>query len=97
MLPEISEPELVMELETITPIYAGMLDGGGGLLPGLVVQVALHVGSGALTSLSNPLKLEGAEPPLIEFSLSHCAPQKVTCVFKAAFWSPMTKVPVPVA
>ncbi len=43
--------------------------------------------------LTNPLKLDGAEPPLKAFKLDHCAPQNVILVPTVAFWSPITNDP----
>jgi len=42
--PLIVLPAWVMVWATITAMYAGTLAGGGGLLPGLVVQVPPHRG-----------------------------------------------------
>src|ERR671937_2105283 len=90
--PETVEPDLLIELETITPMYEGRGPaGGGGLLPGDVVQFVPHVT--AAGESSKPLNEAGAAPPERLFSFDHCAPQKVTEVPVAAFPSPMTKLP----
>ena len=73
-----AEPDLVIELETITAMYSGTPLGGPELLPGSLVHVPPQFGGWVLVEFAKPLKLEGAEPPLNEFSLAHCAPQKVT-------------------
>ena len=44
MLPEIIEPDLVIELETITVMKADTLAGGPELLPGSLFQVPPHAG-----------------------------------------------------
>src|SRR5216683_2679276 len=67
--------------------------GGGVLLPGSVVQATPQLG--VVGSSPKPLKLRGAEPPLVGLSFAHCAPQKVTALPVAAFLSPMTKLPPP--
>src|SRR5258708_24383739 len=92
--PEIVEPDLVIELETITPMKAGRGPAGGGvLLPGSVLQPVPQLGVLGLSA--KPLKLAGAVPPLKEFSFHHCAPQNVTAVPTALFWSPITNEPPP--
>ena len=78
MLPEITEPFLATELETITVMYSGIALGGPELFPGSLVHVPPQVAGLVLVEFANPLKLDGAEPPLREFKLAHCAPQKVT-------------------
>lgn len=78
ILPEITEPFFVTELATMTVIYPGIAAGGPELLPGSLVQVPPQVAGLVLGELAKPLKLFGAEPPLKEFDLAHCAPQKVT-------------------
>src|SRR5712691_7514736 len=92
--PEISEPSLPTELVTITAMKAGSGPSGGGvLLPGSVVQATPQLGVVGFSA--KPLKLLGAEPPLVGLSFAHCAPQKVTESPTEAFWSPMTKLPPP--
>src|SRR6266478_1438860 len=94
VLPEISEPSLPTELVTITAMKVGSGPSGGGvLLPGSVVQATPQLG--VVGSSAKPLKLRGAEPPLVGLSFAHCAPQKVTEVPVAAFLSPITKLPPP--
>ena len=78
LFPDITEPFLLTELETITVINSGIVAGGPELLPGSLVHVPPHVAGAVLVELANPLKLDGAEPPLNEFALAHCAPQNVT-------------------
>jgi hypothetical protein len=95
MFPEIVDPDLLIELDTMIAIYDGMLSGGPELLPGSVVHVPPQLGGVVLLWLAKPLKLAGAVPPLKEFSFHHCAPQKVTDVPTAAFRSPITKCPPP--
>src|SRR5690348_3964892 len=87
------EPDLEIELETITAMKAGSgPTGGGGVLPGVVDQVVPHAGNAA-GAFSNPLNAAGAAPELRSFCFHHCAPQKMTAVPVAAFRSPITKVP----
>jgi len=72
--PEICEPDLDVELVTITPMNAGSGPvGGGGLLPGPVVQSVPQLGVAG--SRAKPLKLAGAAPPLRVLRFHHCAPQ----------------------
>ena len=73
-----AEPDLVIELETMTAMYSGTLSGGPVLLPESLVQVPPQLGGWVLVEFAKPLKLEDAEPPLNEFGVPHCAPQKVT-------------------
>ena len=63
MLPEMTVPFLLIELETITAMYCGNVAGGFVVFPGLVNQVPLQVG--AEEPSSNPLNALGADPPLI--------------------------------
>jgi hypothetical protein len=93
-LPEIVEPDLLIALETTTPINAGSVFGGFELLPGPVVHVSPHTGGLVLTAEAKPLKLGGALPPLSAFWLDHVALQNVT-VFgpTTAVWSPNTNEP----
>src|SRR6266851_4819732 len=94
MVPEVVEPDLVALLVTITAMKVGSGPAGGGeLLPGAAVKVAPQVGVVGL--FAKPLKLLGAAPPLKELVFAHCAPQNVTEVPIAEFWSPMTKAPPP--
>ena len=74
MSPEMTEPFVCIELETITPMYCGIVAGGFELLPGLVVQVLPHVGKSF--PFSKPLNAFGADPPLIGLFCDHCEPQK---------------------
>src|SRR6266849_6234618 len=92
VLPEIVEPDWLIELETITAMYAGSGPAGGGvLLPGSVDQLTPHVTVAGVSS--KPLNSAGAAPPLRLFSFHHWAPQKVTAVPTAALLSPITKLP----
>jgi len=94
VLPEIVEPDWLIELATITPMNDGSGPGGGGaLLPDDVVQSVPHVAVGG--DFAKPLKEAGAAAPLRLFSFHHWAPQKVTEVPMAASLSPMTKLPPP--
>jgi hypothetical protein len=68
--PEISEPDFDIELETITPMNEGSGPaGGGGLLPGPVVQFVPQLGVDG--SSAKPLKLAGAVPGLSVLSFHH--------------------------
>ena len=97
VLPEMVEPDLVIELETITAIYAGTLAGGFELLPGSVVHVAPHEVGVVMLELANPLKPFGAAPPVKELTFAHCEPQKVTLCPTAELLLPMTNEPPPPA
>ena len=92
VLPEMVEPDLVIELATMTVMYDGTLAGGGGLLPVVVVQLPPQAGGLGLVELANPLKPDGARPPLNEFDFAHWSPQKVTRLPTAALPSPITNV-----
>src|SRR4051812_11701166 len=87
-----TEPFFVTELETITVMYCGMAAGGPELLPGSLVHVPPQMAGAVLVALANPLKLDGAAPPLKEFCFAHCAPQNVTWFPTMALLSPMTKL-----
>src|SRR4051812_11216100 len=90
--PEIVGPDLPIELETTTAISEGSGPaGGGGLLPGPVVQSVPHAAVAGV--VSKPLNAAGAAPPLRLLSFHHWAPQKVTSVPTAALLSPITKFP----
>src|SRR6187549_2599973 len=92
VFPAIVGPDLATELATITAMNEGNGPAGsGGLLPGPVAQLVPQVTVAG--AVSNPLNDAGAAPPERLFSFDHCAPQKVTDVPTAAFWSPMTKLP----
>ena len=71
MFPVIVDPDFVAELETRTAMYAGTVSGGFELLPVPAVQVPPTVGGVVLVESAKPLKLEGAEPPLMLLTLSH--------------------------
>src|SRR6516165_4852148 len=89
VLPEIFEPDLVVLLVTMMPMYDGSGPFGGfALLPGPVVQSTPQLGVAGVAA--KPLKLAGAGPPLSVLSFHHCAPQKVTCVPLALLPSPIT-------
>src|SRR5438128_1110527 len=63
VLPEICEPDLVIELDTITAMYAGRGGfGGPALFPGSVLQLVPHAGVFGLSA--KPLNEAGAAPPL---------------------------------
>src|SRR6266478_1362022 len=74
--PEIVDPDCVMLLATITPINGGTVGGGLELLPVSVVQVWPQAGVELL--FSKPLKLAGAQPPLMGLAFHHCAPHHIT-------------------
>src|SRR5256885_7767739 len=93
MSPEITGPRFVMWLDTMTAIIDETVAGGGGLLPGRVVQVWPHHGEALLRS--KPLKLAGARPARIGSAFHHCAPQKVTDLPMPFSRSPITKAPPP--
>src|SRR5438093_947590 len=79
VVPVICEPFFTAESVEITPMNAGNGPAGGGaLLPGSVLQVAVgpHVGWAGL--FAKPLNAAGAVPPVRTFRLAHWAPQKVT-------------------
>ena len=58
-------PDLVIKLETITVMSAGMLFGGSELLPGSLCHVPPQVGGFGFGELAKPLKLAG-DPPLLK-------------------------------
>src|SRR5436309_2851372 len=93
MSPEIVSPDLVIELVTNTLMVGGTPLGRFESLPAVLVQVPPQVGAPAPMELANPLRLAGAGPPLSEFDLAHCDPQKTTCCPTTAFRSPITKFP----
>jgi hypothetical protein len=73
--PAIVGPDLSIELETITAISEGSGPaGGGGLLPGPVVQFVPH--AAVAGSVSKPLNAAGAAPPLRLLSFDHLAPRR---------------------
>ena len=67
MLPEIVEPDWVMELAAITVMNGGRVLGGPELLPVELVHVPPHEAGFGLMELAKPLKLWGAVPALREF------------------------------
>src|SRR3979411_602099 len=97
-----TDPDLVTLLETMTPMTAGTLGGGGAELPGSVDQVPPQFGGGSPRKLSsNPAKpfiaLGGAPPPL-GLVCAQCLLHRVTWLPSPASRSPMTKAaPFPVA
>src|SRR6266851_5462954 len=92
MLPEIVDPVWSTEPDARTAMKDGKgASGGAELLPGSLVQFPPQFGGVLLSASAKPSKLRGARPPLSEFSLAHCAPQKVTA--PVALWSPTTKEP----
>src|SRR5216117_3367473 len=95
MLPEILEPDLVIELDTITALWDGIGRGGAESSSLSVVKSPPGFGSRMLVEFAKPVKLAGAEPLLNAFDLCHCALQNVTCLPTTPSPSPMTKVPLP--
>jgi hypothetical protein len=93
MLPEMTLPDLVIELATITVMVEGTVAGGDVLLPGPAFHVPPQAGGFVLGALAKPLNALGARPPLIEFCFAHFAPQNVTCWPTIAFLFPITKLP----
>ena len=93
MLPEIVDPDCVIELATMTFMNDGTLLGGPELLPGLLVQAPPQIGGFGLAALAKPLKPAGAGPPLSELRSAHCSPQNVTRLPTTALPSPITKLP----
>src|SRR6476646_9843174 len=91
MFPEIAAPFFVTPLDMAVPMYAGREVTGDELLPGELVQLPPHTGGVELSASANPLKADGAEPPLRPFCLAHCAPQNVRVAPVA--WSPRMKMP----
>jgi hypothetical protein len=90
VLPVIVKPDFVIELETITAIYAGIVNGGFELLPGSVNQVAPHeagvVKPRFAKSLNEPAL---TAPPLKEFcslkeiySLSIAKRRRFSCIIR---------------
>ena len=66
VLPEIVDPDIEIELDTITAMKVGSGPAGGGvLLPGSVDQVTPQAGAGGVSS--KPLNAAGAAPPLTLF------------------------------
>jgi hypothetical protein len=68
--PEIVDPDLLIELATATTMIRGRVAGGFELFPGSVVQFSPQTG-GLVDPSAKPLKLGGAEPPLIGLSFHH--------------------------
>lgn len=62
---------MVIELDTITAMYDGMVSGGPELSPGSLVQAPPQLGRFVPTDSAKPSKLDGAGPPLSEFNLAH--------------------------
>src|SRR5437763_3932905 len=88
--PESCEPDLLMELVTITAMYSGSGPAGGpALLPGSVLQPVPQEGAAGVSA--KPLNVAGALPPLRLFAFAHCAPQN--CTVPVALLSPMTNAP----
>src|SRR5713101_2538238 len=89
------EPDLLMVLETTTPMKGGSGGSGGSeLFPGLVVQVSPQLGGFVLMVEANPLKLGGALPPLSTFRLDQTSLQNVSVLGPTtAVWSPSTNAP----
>lgn len=96
MLPEIVLPDFVMLLATSVPMYAGMPETGGGLLPGPVVQVPPQAGGVAAGEPAKPLKDGSTGPPVRLFKLDQSDDHQVTvvaAVAAATVASPRTKTP----
>ena len=92
MLPEITGPDFVIELATITLMVDGSVAGGPELPPAPLVHVPpQNAGLGVVVS-AKPLKADGAGPPLNALDFAHFAPQNVTCCPTTALRSPMTKL-----
>ena len=92
MLPEIDEPDLCIELETITAMYDGSGPAGGGVLfPGSVDQLVPHVTAAGVSS--KPLNAAGASPAATSLSFDQRDPQKVTSWPTACSPLPITKLP----
>jgi len=90
--PEICEPDLLIELDTITAMYAGNGPAGGEeLLPVSLLQPVPHDGAAGLEA--KPLNEAGAAPPLSSFAFDHWAPQNSTV--PVAVSSPTTNAPPP--
>jgi hypothetical protein len=92
MLPEMTAPDFVIELATITLIVDGSVAGGPEVMPVSVVHVPPQKAGLGVVLSAKPLKAEGAAPPLNELDLAHFAPQNVTCCPTTALRSPMTKL-----
>src|SRR5205814_3253060 len=95
MSPLMTGPFFVMWVLTITSMFAltGTVRGGGGLLPGRVVQVWPHHGERLL--FSKPLKAAGASPVLSRSFFHHWAPHQYTWPPETSFRSLITKAPPP--
>jgi hypothetical protein len=93
MLPEIVEPDLLIELAAITVMVLGTEFGGGALLPGSVFHVPGQEAGLGVVKRAKPLKVFGAAPPLRVLAFDHWAPQNVTFFPTTAFRSPITKLP----
>src|SRR5262245_31613807 len=93
MLPEMSELDFTTLLDTMTAMYEPIAAGSPGVLPGDEVNAPGAATGFELVELANPLKLDGAMPPLSAFNLSHCAPQNVTARPTPALRLPITNVP----
>jgi hypothetical protein len=93
MLPEMTLPDLVIELATITVMVEGIVAGGDELLPGPAFHVPSQAAGFVLGMLAKPLNALGAWPLLREFAFAQCAPQNVTMWPTIAFLSPITKLP----
>src|SRR5437870_13186176 len=74
MSPLMTAPFFVIWLLTITSIEVDTVRGGGGLLPGRVVQVWPHHGERLL--FSKPLNAAGAQPVLSGSFFHHWAPHQ---------------------
>src|SRR5260370_26611423 len=102
MLPLMIDPDLVIMLETMTPMNLGTLGGGDKELPVSVDQLPPQFGGGRPRKLSsNPAKpfIElGGGPPVMRLIFAHWLLHHVTWFPSPASRSPMTKAaPFPVA
>src|SRR5438552_16735687 len=71
ILPEIVEPDWLIELETITAMKEGTVAGGSELFPGSVIHIPPQAGGVVLVMLVMPLKALGAGPPLSDLRFAH--------------------------
>jgi len=69
MLPDMVEPDLLIELESITAIKVGTVAGGAELLRS-VAHVPPQVGGVVLVIPAKPLNAAGAGPPLSELTFA---------------------------
>src|SRR5262245_10366442 len=98
VLPEIVFPDLTALLVTSTPMTAGTVATGGGLVPPLVDHGLPHDAGGVLvgrlTTLAKPLNDDGAEPPLRPFAFDQSLPHHVWLPPPAALRLPTANAPL---